>query len=118
MCIRDRSYSAERDLTPVARGATTAMVFTSHPSVPARTLPALLALGKREPGKLPYGSAGTGSPPHLGVRMIEEASGARFIHVPYKGLGQAVQGLIRGEIGFILADVATVLPYIRSGRVL
>ena len=111
-------YNAERDLAPVARGVITPLVFASHPSVPARTLPALLALGKREPGKLPYGSAGTGSPPHLGVRMVEEASGARFIHVPYKGLGQAVQGLLRGEIGFLLADVATVLPYIRSGRML
>lgn len=111
-------YSAERDLVAVARGVVAPSVFTSHPSVPARTLPALLALGKREPGKLPYGSAGTGSPPHLGVRMIEEASGARFLHVPYKGLGQAVQALVRGEIGFILGDVATVLPYIRSGRLL
>ena len=111
-------YSAERDLIPVARGVITPFVFTGHPSVPAKTLPALLALGKREPGKLPYGSAGTGTPPHLGVRMFEEASGASFIHVPYKGLGQAVQGLLRGEVGFILADVATVLPYIRSGRVL
>jgi len=111
-------YNAERDLAAVARGVIAPSVFTSHPSVPAKTLPALLALGKREPGKLAYGSAGTGSPPHLGVRMIEEASGARFIHVPYKGLGQAVQGLIRGEVGFMLADVATVLPYVRAGRVL
>jgi|SRR5882672_10348906 len=111
-------YNAERDLAPVARGVIAPSVFTSHPSVPAKTLPALLALGKREPGKLPYGSAGAGSPPHLGVRMIEEASGARFIHVPYKGLGPAVQGLLRGEIGFILADVSTVLPYVRSGRLL
>ena len=111
-------YNAERDLIPVARGVITPFVFTSHPSVPARTLPALFALAKREPGRLPYGSAGIGTPPHLGVRMYEEAAGARFIHVPYKGLGQAVQGLLRGEVGFILADPATVLPYIRAGRVL
>ncbi len=111
-------YNAERDLAAVARGVIAPSVFTSHPSLPAKTLPALLALAKREPGMLAYGSAGTGSPPHLGVRMVEEASGARFIHVPYKGLGPAVQGLIRGEIGFMLADVATVLPYIRSGRAL
>ena len=115
---RSLPYNVERDFVPVARGVISPLVFASHPSVPVKTLPALLALGKREPGKLPYGSAGTGSPPHLGVRMFEEASGARFIHVPYKGLGQAVQGLLRGEIGFMLADVATVLPYVRSGRVL
>ena len=111
-------FSAERDLIPVARGVITPFVFTSHPSVPARTLPALFALAKREPGKLPYGSAGIGTPPHLGVRMFEEAAAVRFIHVPYKGLGQAVQGLMSGEIGFMLADIATVLPYIRSGRIL
>lgn len=111
-------YNAERDFTPVARGVITSRVFASHPSVPAKTLPALVALGKREPGKLPYGSAGTGSPPHLSVRMLEEASGARFIHVPYKGLGQAVQGLLRGEVGFILSDIPSVLPYIRAGSLL
>jgi tripartite-type tricarboxylate transporter receptor subunit TctC len=115
---KNLSFSAERDLAPVARGVFAPSAFTSHPSVPTKTLPALVALGKREPGKLPYGSAGIGSPPHLGVRMVEEASGARFIHVPYKGLGQAVQGLLRGEIGFMIADVATVLPYIRSKRLL
>ena len=115
---KNLTYNPERDLVPISRGVITPSVFASHPSLPVRTLPALLALGKREPGKLPYGSAGIGSPPHLGVRMIEEASGARFIHVPYKGLGQAVQGLLRGEIGFMIADVATVLPYIRSKRVL
>jgi tripartite-type tricarboxylate transporter receptor subunit TctC len=109
-------YNAERDLAPVARGVIAPSVFTSHPSLPAKTLPALLALGKREAGKLPYGSAGAGSPTHLGVRMIEEASGARFVHVPYKGLGQAVQALMRGEIGFMLGDIATVLPFVRTRR--
>ncbi len=115
---KNLTYSPERDLVPIARGVISPSAFISHPSLPVRTLPALLALGKREPGKLPYGSAGIGSPPHLGVRMIEEVAGARFIHVPYKGLGQAVQGLLRGEIGFMIADVATVLPYIPSKRLL
>src|SRR5258706_9032646 len=115
---KNLSFTADRDLAPVARGVFAPSAFTSHPSVPAKTLPALVALGKREPGKLPYGSAGIGSPPHLGVRMVEEASGARFIHVPYKGLGQAAQGLLKGEIGFSIADVPTVLPYIQSKRLL
>jgi tripartite-type tricarboxylate transporter receptor subunit TctC len=113
---KNLTYNPERDLVPISRGVISPSAFTSHPSLPVKTLPALLALGKREPGKLPYGSAGIGSPPHLGVRMIEEVAGARFIHVPYKGLGQAVQGLLRGEIGFMIADVATILPYIPSKR--
>jgi tripartite-type tricarboxylate transporter receptor subunit TctC len=113
---KNLAYNAERDFTPVARGVSAPAVIASHPSVPVKTLAALIALGKRDPGKLPYGSAGAGSPGHLNARMLEEASGARFIHVPYKGVGQALQGLLRGEVGFILADITSVLPFIREGR--
>jgi tripartite-type tricarboxylate transporter receptor subunit TctC len=111
-------YDAERDFKPVARGVVSPNVFTSHPSVPARTLSALVALGSREPGTLNYGSAGTGSTGNLSVKMVEGASGARFLHVPYKGAGMAVQALIRGEIAFMVSEIATVLPHVRSGRVL
>ncbi len=111
-------YNVERDFTPVARGVVSPLVIASHPSVPVKTLPALMALGKREPGKLPYGSAGAGSTTNLVVKMLEEATGARFIHVPYKGLGQAVQGLLQGDIAFMASDIAPVLQQIRSGRVL
>ena len=111
-------YNVERDFAPVARGVVSPLVIASHPSVPVKTLPALMALGKREPGKLPYGSAGAGSTTNLVVKMLEEATGARFIHVPYKGLGQAVQGLLQGDIAFMASDIAPVLQQIRSGRVL
>ena len=90
-------YDAERDFVPVVR-AMGPLLLVVHPSVKARTLDELVELGKREPGKLSYGSAGTGSPTYLGVRMIEERTGARFVHVPYKGVGPAYQDLM-GEIG-------------------
>jgi tripartite-type tricarboxylate transporter receptor subunit TctC len=109
-------YSAERDFIPVARGVVTPFVFVTHPSLPVKTLPALLALGKREPGKLPYGSAGAGSVTHLGVRLFEEASGARFIHVAYKGMAPAAQALLTGDIGFALSDIASIITHVRSGR--
>lgn len=115
---RNLPYSAERDFTAVARGVISPLVFASHPSVPVKTLPALVALGSRKPGTLPYGSAGAGSPTNLVVKLLEEASGARFVHVPYKGIGQATQGLLRGETAFMASDIGPVLPHIRSGRVL
>lgn len=115
---RNLPYNAERDFTPVARGVISPLVFVSHPSVPVKTLPALVALGKREPGKLPYGSAGAGSTTNLVVKLVEEASGARFVHVPYKGIGQATTGLLSGETAFMASDIGPVLPHIRSGRVL
>ena len=109
-------YSAERDFVAVTRGVLSPMVLCVHPAVPARSLGELIALAKREPATIAFGSAGTGSPTYLGVRMIEEASGARFLHVPYKGLGPAYKDLLGGQIKFMLADLASALPHIRSGR--
>ena len=115
---RNLPYNAERDFAAVARGVISPLVFVSHPSVPVKTLTALVALGKREPGTLPYGSAGAGSTTNLVVKMVEEAAGARFVHVPYKGIGQATTGLLSGESAFMASDIGPVLPHIRSGRVL
>jgi tripartite-type tricarboxylate transporter receptor subunit TctC len=115
---RNLPYNAERDFIPVARGVASPLVFASHPSVPVKTLPALVALGKREPGKLTHGSAGAGSALNLVVKMLEEATGARFVHVPYKGIAPALQALLSGEIAFVASDIGAILPHIRSGRVL
>jgi tripartite-type tricarboxylate transporter receptor subunit TctC len=116
--FRKLPYNAERDFTPVARGVISPYVLVSHPSVPARTLPALVALGKREPGKLAYGSGGVGTGGHLIVKAIEEASGARFVPVQYKGLGPALQDMLRGEVAFLMAGIVNVLPNIRQGKAL
>src|SRR5262252_3466584 len=94
-------YNAARDFAPDTRGVISPMVICVHPSVGAKTLAELIALGKREPGKIPFGSAGTGSPTYLGVKMLEEDSGARFLHVPYKGVGQAYQDLLGGQVKFM-----------------
>jgi tripartite-type tricarboxylate transporter receptor subunit TctC len=109
-------YNAERDFTPVTRGVVGPMVFAAHPSLAANSMAELVALGKTEPGKLPYGSAGTGSPTYLGVRMLEENTGARFIHVPYKGVGPAYQDLLGGQLKFMLPDLASALSHIRAGK--
>jgi len=111
-------YDAEKDFAPVARGVIAPQVICVHPSLEVKTLRDLISLGKREPGKIPFASAGTGSPTYLGVRMLEEISGARFVHVPYKGVGQAYKDLLGGDIKFMFPDVASVLPHIRSGKVL
>ncbi len=113
---RNIPYDAERDLAPVTEGATGPSVFFTDPALPVKTLADLVALGKREPGKIAYGSAGIGTSPHLGVRMLEDASGARFLHVPYKGIGQANQGFLSGQVQLMLAPVGTTLALIRSGK--
>ena len=114
---RNLPYDAERDFAPVARGVVSPLVFASHRSVPVSTLPALVELAKRQPGKLPYGSAGAGSALNLVVKMLEEATGARFVHVPYKGIGPALQALLSGDVAFVASDLGAVLPHVRSARV-
>ena len=109
-------YNAERDFAPVTRGVMAPMAIVVHPSVPAKAMADLVALGKREPGKIAYGSAGTGSPIFLGVRMLEEKTGARFVHVPYKGVGPAYQDLLGGQIQFLFPDVASALSHVKAGK--
>ncbi len=109
-------YDAERDFTPISPGVISPLLFVVHPSMKARTLADLVELGKREPGKLTYGSAGTTSVTALGVRLLEDATGARFTNVPYKGTGQALQNLLSGDISFMFADVPAVLAQVRAGK--
>ena len=110
-------YNAERDFVPVARGVTVPLVVCVQPSLGIRTLGELVERGKREPRALTYGSSGSGAPNALAVRIIEEASGARFLHVPYRGMGMALPALLAGQTDFLLPDVAIAGPHIKSGRI-
>ena|SRR5260221_693863 len=111
---RNLPYDAERDFAPVTRGVMAPMVLVVHPAVKANSLSELISLSKKD--RLAFGSAGTGSPTYLGVRMLEEKTGARFTHVPYKGVGPAFQDLLGGQIQFLFPDIASALPHIRAGK--
>ena len=113
---RNLPFSVERDLGPVARGVISPIVFTTHPSVPAKSLPAMIELGKREKGTLTYGTPGAGTPSNMAIKMVEEAAGVRFTHVPYKGAAQAVLGVLRGEVALMGSDINTVLPHVQSKK--
>ena len=110
-------FDADKDFAPVARGVMAPMVIAAFPGAGYKTLADLVNAGKLEPNTIAYGSAGSGSPPYLGVRMIEEAAGAKFVHVPYKGVGPAYVDLIAGRIKFIFTDLATVQQHIAAGKV-
>ena len=114
--FKNLPYDPERDFVPVARGVTVPLVICVQPSLGIRTLGELIERGKRAPRALTYGSSGSGAPNALAVRIIEEASGARFLHVPYRGMGMALPALLAGQIDFLLPDVAIVVPHLKSGR--
>ena len=116
--LKNPGYDVQRDFAPVTRGVIAPMVVVAHPDAKATTLAELLERGKREPGKLFYGSAGNASPLYIGMRMIEAAAGAQFGHVPYKGAGAAYTDLLAGRLQFMLTDLASVRQYIDSGKLL
>ena len=115
--FKNLSYDAERDFVPIMR-AFAPLVLVVHPATKARSLAELIDLGKRDPGKVSFGSAGTGSTTYLGVRMLEEKTGARFLHVPYKGVGPAYQDLLAGQLNFLFPDVASALSLIKAGKII
>ena len=111
-------YDVARDFAPVTRGVIAPMVIVAHPDAKVKTMAELIERGKREPAALFYGTAGVGSPLYIGVRMIEVATGARFTHVPYKGVGPAYQDLLAGRLQFMLTDLASVRQHIDAGKLL
>jgi tripartite-type tricarboxylate transporter receptor subunit TctC len=111
------TYDVFRDFAPVTRGVIAPMVVVVNPGAGVKTLRELVERGKREPGQLTYGTAGVGSPLYIGVRMIEAATGAQFIHIPYKGVAPAYQDLLGGRVNFMLTDLASVRQYIDAGKV-
>lgn len=110
-------YDSLRDFTPVARLATVENVMVVHPSVPAKTLKEFIALARRSPGKLNYGSGGAGTTNHLANELLKSDQKLDMVHVPYKGASLAAQALIGGEVDEVVLGVAPALPLIRAGRV-
>jgi tripartite-type tricarboxylate transporter receptor subunit TctC len=92
-------------------------VLIVHPSVPARSVKALIALGRAQPGALVAGSAGTGTNPHLSLELFRAMAGIEVVHVPYKGSGPGVIGLVSGEVAVLFPSVPSAMPHMKSGRV-
>jgi tripartite-type tricarboxylate transporter receptor subunit TctC len=85
--------------------------------VDARTVKELIALARAQPGKLAFGSAGSGSATHLGGELFRYMAGVELIHLPYKSAGLAMTALLAGEVQVLTTNTATVLPHVKSGRI-
>ena len=110
-------YDPLVDLAPVAFLVHTCMLLVTHPSVPARNARELIALAKAQPGKLNVGSGGTGATTHLAAELFMSQTGLRLTHVPFKGAGPAILGLVTGEIDLTFGSVPATLTQAKAGRV-
>jgi tripartite-type tricarboxylate transporter receptor subunit TctC len=101
---------------PVSLVSASPYVVTANPKVAAANIRELIALAKANPGKLSFGSSGTGAASHLSAELFKSMAGVDLLHVPYKGTGQAVTDLLAGHVNLMFAPAQTVMPYVREGR--
>jgi tripartite-type tricarboxylate transporter receptor subunit TctC len=109
-------FSPEKDFVPIGLFAISPVVLMVHPSVPAKNVQELIALAKKEPGKISFASAGAGSTPHLSGEMFKSLAKVDMLHVPYRGMGPAMQDVVAGHVKMIFDLVPTSLPRIQSGQ--
>jgi tripartite-type tricarboxylate transporter receptor subunit TctC len=110
------SFDPVNDISPIVQLSQGPFVVAVHPSVPAKTLKELIDYARREPDKLSYASAGSGSITHLASELFMQMANIRVVHVPYKGTGPALNDTIAGNTQLIFGSVATTLQFIKSGR--
>lgn len=111
------NYDPVKDFIPITQMVSGAHILVGHPSVPANTLPELIAYAKSNPGKLSYGSPGNGTPQHLAAELFKSLAGNLDIqHVPYKGGGQAIGDVVGGTIPLASLGLPPVMGHIKAGK--
>ena len=113
---RKLPYDLLKDFAPVTQMTRQSYVLVLHPSVPAKSIPELIALAKAKPGGLTYGSAGQGSLQHLSGVLLATSTHADLLHVPYKGGGPALADVLAGHISMVFATPLESVPHIKAGR--
>jgi len=110
-------YDPRKDFAPIGLIATSALVVLVHPALPAKNIPELIALAKREPGKLNYASAGAGSGIHLGTELFAYMAGIKLTHIPYKGSAPALTDLVGGHVAIYFSSLPPAIGLVRDGKV-
>jgi tripartite-type tricarboxylate transporter receptor subunit TctC len=111
-----KTYDPIKDFEAVIHIANTYQIIVAHPSMPAKTLKELIELAKKTPGKLSYGSAGTGSATHLNMELFKSMAGVDITHIPYKGSTFARMDTVGGQVQLAMDGLLPVLPLIKEGK--
>ena len=110
-------YDPVKDLAPVARLTSIPNILIVHLSVPAKTLRQFINLARARPGKLNFGSGGAGTTNHLANELLKHLEKINIVHVPYKGVTQAMTAMMGGEVDEVVMPVTTAIPQVRAGKV-
>ena len=110
-------YSPTKDFTPIVYLAASPQIVVVPLSSPVKTIPELIAYIKQNPGKLNFGSAGTGGIPHLSAERFLAMTGTKMTHVPYKGTALAMPDLMAGRLDMMFDSISVSLPHVNDGKV-
>jgi tripartite-type tricarboxylate transporter receptor subunit TctC len=115
LTIKNVPFDPEKDLVPVSMIAAAPFLLVVHPSIPATTLPELIAYLKANPDKVTYGSAGTGTGSHLVVELFQKATGTKMTHVPFRNTADNANALAGGHVQLAMDVISILLPQAQSG---
>jgi len=109
-------YNPDTAFTPISLIAELPFFVLTHTKLPARNMAELVALARKEPGKITYASSGNGGSPHLSAEVFQSLSGTKLLHVPYKGGGAAMGDLIAGHVDLLFASVLESVGHVKAGK--
>jgi tripartite-type tricarboxylate transporter receptor subunit TctC len=109
-------FNPQKDLEPISTFCVSPLVLVAGSSFPGKNVKDLIALAKKQPGKLAFGSGGNGTAPHLAGELFKATTRTDLLHIPYKGSGPALVAAIAGDIPLVFGDMGTVRPHLASGR--
>jgi len=109
-------FDAEKDFSAVSLAAYIPQILVAHPSVPVNNVQELIAYAKSQPGKLNYASVGVGSPAHVAGELFKLRTGVDIVHVPYKGGGPAIAGVLGGQVQFAIVSLPAALQQVKAGQ--
>jgi tripartite-type tricarboxylate transporter receptor subunit TctC len=114
--IPNLPYDPKTAFTQIVTGVSMPHVQVVHPAVKANTMQEFVALARASPGKLNYGSGGSGTNTHLCSELLKSQTGIDMVNVPYKGAGAVLQDLMAGQVQALIASLPTILPHVKSGK--
>ncbi len=114
--LRKVTYNVEKDFAPIANVAEIHYVIVANAKVPAKTLGELIQLAKAQPDRVKFSSAGTGGMNHLAMEFLQQRAGVKLMHVPYKGIAAATNGLLAGDVDILAAAPVSVARPIKDGQ--
>src|SRR5262249_33431143 len=110
------TYDPVKDFEPVSLLALAPNVLVVHPSLPAKSVKDLIALARARPGLVNFAGSGSGSTPHLAAELFNTLANVRMVHVPYRGTGPAIVGLMSGEASVMFMPTTNAVPLVKAGR--